>query len=166
MHLKVKKKFKNQNLSLWTMLYGFGSARKGVSGPIVKEKTMKLYEKLEGGGALEQFNASKGWLHRWKLRHGVRHVIIVREKLSADGNAAQDFVKKFERLVIERDLVPDQVYNVDKTGLNHKMLPKSTLAARNETVLGTKLAKNRLTIATCSNASGSHKLPLFVIGKS
>ena len=46
------------------------------------------------------------------------------------------------------------------------MLPKSTLAAKNETVLGTKLAKDRLTIATCSNASGSHKMPLFVIGKS
>lgn len=48
-----------------------------------------------GGGALEQFNASEGWLHRWKLRHGVRHVIIAREKPSADANAAQDFVKKF-----------------------------------------------------------------------
>lgn len=31
-------------------LNGFGSARKGVSGPIVKEKAIKLYEKLGGGG--------------------------------------------------------------------------------------------------------------------
>lgn len=59
------------------------------------------------GGLLEQFNVSKGWLHRWKLRHGVRLVIISGEKLSADNSTAQDFVKKFERLVIDHDLVPD-----------------------------------------------------------
>lgn len=48
--LKNKKFLKNQNLSLWLMRYGFGSARKGVSSPIVKEKAIKLYEKLWGGG--------------------------------------------------------------------------------------------------------------------
>lgn len=46
------------------------------------------------------------------------------------------------------------------------MFPITTLAAKNELVLGTKLAKDRLTIATCSNASGNSKMPLFVIGKS
>lgn len=55
--------------------------RKGtpLSGPIGKEKAVKLYEKL--GGTLDKFNASDGWLHRWKKRHGIRHVIIVGEKL-------------------------------------------------------------------------------------
>ena len=112
------------------------------------------------GGELEKFNASEGWLHRWKKRHGIRHVIIVGEKLSADDGAAKDFVvQKFEKLVTEHNLVADQIYNVDETGLNYKMLPKKTLAAKNELVLGTKLAKDRLTIATCSNASGNHKMP-------
>lgn len=140
--------------------------RKGtpLSGPIVKEKAVKLYEKL--GGTLDKFNASEGWLHRWKKRHGIRHVIIAGEKLSADADAAKDFVTKFEQFVTEHNLVADQIYNVDETGLNYKMLPKTTLAAKNELVLGTKLAKDRLTIATCSNASGNHKMPLFVIGKS
>ena len=90
--------------------------RKGtpLSGPIVKEKALKLYEKL--GGDSESFNASEGWLHRWKLRHGIRHVIIAGEKLSSDGNAAIDFVQKFKQLVTEHDLVADQVYNIDETG--------------------------------------------------
>lgn len=140
--------------------------RKGtpLSGPLVKEKAVKLFEKL--GGDVETFQASEGWFHRWKLRHGIRHVVIAGEKLSADDDAAKDFVEKFQKLVSDSNLVAEQVYNVDETGLNYKMLPKSTLAAKNEPVLGTKLAKDRLTIATCSNASGSHKLPLFVIGKS
>lgn len=65
----------------------------------------------------------------------MRHVIIAGEKLSANNNAAQ----KFKRFAIEHNLDPDQVYNVGKTRLNHKMFPKSTLAARNKTVLGTML---------------------------
>lgn len=130
----------------------------------VKEKAVKLFEKL--GGDVETFQASEGWFHRWKLRHGIRHVVIAGEKLSADDDAAKDFVEKFLKLVSDSNLVAEQVYNVDETGLNYKMLPKSTLASKNEPVLGTKLAKDRLTIATCSNARGSHKLPLFVIGKS
>lgn len=46
------------------------------------------------------------------------------------------------------------------------MLPNKPLASSNDTVAGTKLIKDRLTIATSSNADETHKLPLFVIGKS
>lgn len=87
--------------------------RKGtpLSGPIVKPKAIKLYEKL--GGTPDKFNASEGWLHRWKKRHGIQHVIIAGKKLSADADAAKDFVTKFEQFVTERNLVADQIYNVD-----------------------------------------------------
>lgn len=56
---------------------------------------------------------------------------------------------------------------MDETGLNYKMLPNKTLAASNEKVTGTKLIKDRLTVVTlCSNADGTHKLSVFVIGIS
>lgn len=135
-----------------------------LSGPIIKEKAFQLHKKL--GGDESDSTASEGWLHRWKNRHGVRQVCISGEKLSADDDASREFIEKFDKIISENDLSANQLYNVDETGLNHKMLPKKTLASTNETVAGTKLAKNRLTIATCSNASGDHKLPLFVIGKS
>lgn len=60
-----------------------------LSSPIIKENVIKLYNKL--GGLVENCNASEFWLHQWKLRHGVRHIIIAGEKLSANNNAAQDF---------------------------------------------------------------------------
>lgn len=56
-------------------------------------------------------------------------------------------------------------YSIEESRLNYKMLPKKMLATKNENVTRTKLAKNRLTMVTC-NASGNHKMPLFVIGKS
>lgn len=87
-------------------------------------------------------------------------------ELSADAEAAKKFIVKFREIVEQYELLPCQVYNIDETGLNYKMLPKKTLASSNDTVAGTKLIKDRLTIAPCSNADGTHKLPLFVIGKS
>lgn len=47
------------------------------------------------------------------------------------------------------------------------MMPSKTLAAREEsTAPGYKKNKERITILACSNASGTHKLPLMCIGKS
>ncbi|XP_046663035.1 jerky protein homolog-like [Homalodisca vitripennis] len=56
---------------------------------------------------------------------------------------------------------------MDETGLNFKLLPRKTLAtAKEKSAPGFKVSKERITVALCSNASGTHKLPLFVIGKS
>jgi hypothetical protein len=47
------------------------------------------------------------------------------------------------------------------------MLPQKTLVSNQEkSVSGIKVAKERVTVAACSNASGTHKLPLFVTGTS
>lgn len=160
-----KPKFDVLDDALW--IWFCQERRKGtpLSGPIIKEKAAILHKTIVGEEG-ENFSASEGWLHRWKRRHGIRHVVISGEKLSADDDATKEFVKKFEVFIKENNMHPDQVYNIDESGLNYKMLPQKTLAAKNEKVTGTKLSKDRLTFATCSNASGNHKMPLFVIGKS
>lgn len=143
--------------------------RKGtpLSGPIIQEKAIALHSKISGqSSTVDTFTASEGWLQRWKNRHGVRQFSISGEKLSSDLSGAQVFIGKFKQLAIENNLLPDQVYNIDETGLNYKMLPNKTLASKKEIISGHKPSKERLTIALCSNASGDHKLPLFVIGKS
>ncbi len=72
---------------------------------------------------------------------------------------------KFQEMVKKNELSPCQVYNIDETGLNYKMLQNKTLAASNETVVGMKLKRDRLTVALCSDIDGTHELPLFVTGK-
>lgn len=57
----------------------------------------------------------KGGFTVGKLLHEIRCVVIVGEKLSADDADATHSKK---------------VYKVDETGLNYKMLPKSTLATK------------------------------------
>ena len=46
------------------------------------------------------------------------------------------------------------------------MLPGYTLASVYDQPDGTEKAKDRVTINTCANASGTTKLPLLLIGKT
>ena len=59
---------------------------------------------------------------------------------------------------------PHDVYNMDETGLNYRGMPKRTLASQPRR--GIKLAKDRVTVLICVNATGTHKLPLMVIGSA
>ena len=55
----------------------------------------------------------------------------------------------------------------DETGLNFRLLPEKTLAASFErSVDGRKKSKERVTLNVCSNASGTIKLPIHLIGKA
>jgi len=56
------------------------------------------------------------------------------------------------------------VYNMDETGLFWKATPYTTLAT--EALSGTKKQKARVSLANCSNADGSDKLHLWIIGSS
>ncbi|XP_071053235.1 jerky protein homolog-like [Onthophagus taurus] len=113
------------------------------------------------------FQASQGWLHRFKLRHGIRQLNIQGEKLSSDKSAAESYLIEFNRLIETYELTLEQVYNADETGLFWKSLPSKTLAMQNEkNAPGHKSSKERITLMPCANASGSHKLPLLCIGKS
>lgn len=136
---------------------------KGITlpGPIIKVKVAILHKKQE-----RNFSTNEGWLYWWKCCHGIYQVVISGEKLLADVDPAKDTMKKFEAFIKDNNMNPDQVYNIDKLLLNQNMLQRKTHVTKIENVSRTKLTKDRLIMATCSNASGNHKMTLFVIGKS
>ena len=88
------------------------------------------------------------------------------EKLSADATAIDPFKRKLQE-VMEKGLTLEQLYNCDETGLYYRMLPAKTLASRYEKgAEGMEKQKDCVTLMACSNATGNHKLPLVLIGKS
>lgn len=134
-----------------------------LTGPMIQEKGRMFNKALAGD---ETFVASKGWLRSWKARYGIRAVQISGEKWSADSQAVDPFKEKFLDYIKRENLTIDQVFNADETGVNWKMLPKSTLSARSEKApSGLKGYKDRITVMACANASGTIQLPLVVIGK-
>jgi hypothetical protein len=135
-----------------------------VSGPICMTKAKFFYDAL---GMEGDFDASSGWFTRFKQRHGIRDVAIKGELLSGNTEAVEEFVSDFQKFVQDENLLPEQIYNADESGLYWKCLPTRTLAFKKEvSAPGYKASKERLTIMTCSNATGTHMLPLLVIGKA
>lgn len=134
-----------------------------LTGEILMEKAKFFHERL-GRGA---FVASRGWLDNFKKRHGIRQLKVTGEKLSNNEAAVQPFQEKFLEVIREKDLSADQIYNADESGLYWKAIPDKTLASGSETSApGSKVSKERITFMPCANATGTHKLPLLVIGKA
>ena len=57
----------------------------------------------------------------------------------------------------------EDIYNMDETGLFWKLLPDRILAS--EQLPGGKFHKERISVAFCCNASGTHKLNPWIIHK-
>nr|XP_053629141.1 TBC1 domain family member 4-like [Cherax quadricarinatus] len=89
------------------------------------------------------------------------------EKRSADTEAAAKFVDELAKLVSDEKLSPEQVYNADETALYWKCTPRRTLTTEDaESPTGYKASKDRVTVLASSNAAGTHRCKLLVIGKS
>lgn len=132
---------------------------------IFVEKALELHKEI---GGTENFVASEGWLSGWKKKYGIRQLTISGEKVSADFQAAEKFKDSdAPRIINGNNLLPCQIFNADETGIYFKKLPQKTLADKQDrSAAGCKQNKERITAMPCSNADGSLKLPLLVIGKS
>lgn len=135
-----------------------------VSGPMLVEKARDLYGQMR---LTEPCVFSGGWLWRFKARHGIKKLDAAGERPGAAQQAAEQFCGFFRSLAAEHGLSPEQVYNADETGLFWRRLPSANAAAT--TTAGAMPAlrqtKDRLTVLTCANATGSHKIRPLVIGK-
>lgn len=89
------------------------------------------------------------------------------KQLSDNVDAAGDYCKELQELILKKGYSLDQMFNAAEIRLYYKMLPDTTLAVPAErSALFIKKAKERVTLMTCCNTSGLFQLPLMVIGKS
>lgn len=138
-----------------------------ISGDILAEKAKFFFNNFFKKDDTEVFNASKGWLDKFKRRYGIRFLSMTGESNSCNEDAYNTFKKTFENLLKNHNFTADQVYNADESGLYWRLIPTKTfVSSLEETASGRKLPKDRITFLPCANASGSHKLKLCIIGKS
>lgn len=135
-----------------------------VTGALLKAKALQFHRQLYGE---TNFVASEGWLKNFKLRHGIKSLQVAGERMSANNKDADEFRKWFAAYIKKHKIKLENIYNADETGLYWRGLPRRTLITCNETnPAGWKVAKERVTTLNCANATGTHCIPLFVIGKS
>ncbi|GFN97024.1 tigger transposable element-derived protein 4 [Plakobranchus ocellatus] len=130
-----------------------------ISGPILFEKGEQLAQEF----GHTDCKLSRGWLDRFKLRHGIVFKPMRGEAASAkdiDTSERQETVQK-----ISADYSPRDVFNADETGLFYKCLPNKSLMFQGQTCSGHKTPKERVSLLCAANMDGSEKLSLLMIGK-
>lgn len=91
------------------------------------------------------FRASAGWFGKFRDRRGIRAVKKTGESASVDLQLVAKGVKDFEE--VASGYLPEQVFNVDETGLFWKQRRGRTYTTQNRPVVaGEKLDKKRVTI--------------------
>lgn len=131
-----------------------------ISGPMCIAQAKKFADAF----GYDDFQASSGWLHRFKLRHGIHEKSITGES----GSVSDDMMSEWKTVTLPRLLkmfAPKDIYNMDETGLFFRLTPERTLTFKNDPCHGGKKSKERLTAVICANMDGSDKLDLLVIGK-
>ncbi|XP_033222223.1 tigger transposable element-derived protein 2-like [Belonocnema kinseyi] len=133
-----------------------------VSGPIIQEKARVLDEKINGS---QTFKASNGWLYGFNRRYGIR---LKGEKSSNDPLGAAEFSPILKTKIQSENLNLDNIYNADESGFLWRLLTACTLHLHidEEEALEREDCKDRITALFCANASGSHRIPLLLIGNS
>ena len=132
---------------------------------LIREKGKSLYEDLKKKHGKESegasFKASHGWFHPFKA---IVNIFNVKVMVSAYTVATWEFPEMLWEIVDEGVYLPEQVFNVGKTGLHWKRMPDWSYISKEENLMpGYKAAKDRLALLFGGNASSIMKLkPLLV----
>ncbi|KAG0148536.1 hypothetical protein CROQUDRAFT_41298 [Cronartium quercuum f. sp. fusiforme G11] len=136
-------------------------AKVNITGEVICEK-WKHFAQLCGIPSAEWLSLSHGWLDAFRQRNGLRHF---KQAAQLSANAAKQPEPDLTRLLaITSQYAPEDIYNMDETGLFYALPPDKELA-EGQGEEAQKL-KARLTIVLATNADGSDRHPLLFIGKT
>jgi hypothetical protein len=130
-----------------------------LSGPMIQEKAKEFAAEM----GKPEFKASNGWLDAFRKRHGIGFSCLSGESVEIDDETVQAWQDRLPTLC--SGFRPDDVFNLDETGLFYRCLPDKSLVLKGETCKGGKKSKERLTVMFCCSFTGEKLKPL-VIGKA
>ncbi|XP_049275472.1 tigger transposable element-derived protein 4-like [Rhipicephalus sanguineus] len=131
-----------------------------ISGPMMLAKAKDFAFLLD----FPDFCPGNGWLHRFKVHHGIVFKSIVGEAASASDQDVASWLEANRDTILS--YAEQDVYNADETALFYQMLPGKTNAMKGDTCAGGKHSKVRVTALLCTNMDGSDRRVPVVIGKS
>ncbi|KAH9086319.1 hypothetical protein LEN26_020242 [Aphanomyces euteiches] len=104
-------------------------------------------------------SVSLSWVSRFKTRHGIRSYRLHGEVGTVDVADLNKQRQELQTLIEQYE--PQNVFNMDETGLFFRMLPSRALA----TMPISGKDKSRISIGLCANMDGSEKMNPVVINK-
>ncbi|XP_059674717.1 tigger transposable element-derived protein 3-like [Gavia stellata] len=131
-----------------------------LSGPILKAKAQELA--LSSG---RDFEATDGWLCRWKTRHNIVFKRHQGGKADADVGSAQSWVSEVLPALLDGYGAQD-IFSAEETGLLYRGYPERAQVPGDPQGLGGKRARHRVSVLCCTNHTGTEKRRLLVVGRS
>jgi len=126
---------------------------------ILLEKARQIYPQIPQYINQPAPEFSVGWAQKFRQRHGIKR----RVRHGEAGSIPEEAAIEMEAVVtLCRQYQDDDIYNMDETGLFWRQAPSSGLSTTEGP--GVKKDKSRISLVVCSNASGTDKVPLWVIG--
>ncbi len=114
------------------------------------------------------FKASWQWLSRFRVRRRLQKMLLHGEGVEVNESDLGLLATLDDLYAIIAQHDPENVYNMDETGLFFRLLPRYSLLMPNEDISTTrrkKKSKDRVSFIVCANAVGTHKIPCTLIGK-
>ena len=126
--LKIRKRIKvvkvpNIDKALYLWFLNQRSKKNIVTNEILRMKALEFHKTLD---VEVPFEASSGFIEKFKNRYGIRLLRIFGERISANDSDVPKFISEFLTKVREVELKPQQIYNADETGLVYKSLHART----------------------------------------
>lgn len=131
-----------------------------VNGNILQVKALQIAREHN---PQTKFVASNGWLEKFLKRNDIVFRAICGEGSSTDQEVVDSWTAQLPTILA--NYKPEDVYNIDETGLFFKQIPRKSYVEKGDKCIGTKTSKLRLTVCLIANAVG-HKEPPIVIGNA
>lgn len=152
------------------------SARLPVTGPVLEAKAIAIREKLlskstdeSRRSVLEGFSASGSWLQSFLNRNSLRSVKLQNDSVALKGKGPSLGARSLQEKLAEYD--PEWIFGLCDTALFYKLFPKQNYVLDGNDKSKLRLnknmkAKDRISAYVCTNATGTLRVPLAIIGKA
>jgi len=143
-------------------VYSLGHRRIPITTALLQKAACMIADQLSIVG----FKASHGYVRGFLKRRDICNIVMHGQAGDANLAAAAAGVQKILRRLDAYP--PDRIYNMDETGFLYKCLPSRSYVPRRDRRIarGTKAmsSMDRVTLVLCTSATGSHKLPVAMVG--
>ncbi|XP_043944872.1 tigger transposable element-derived protein 6-like [Protopterus annectens] len=130
-----------------------------ISRPMIQEVAKKFTQEF----GVADFQASSGWLKKFKLCHKISQKVLCGESNEVPLEVVEEFINKFPDLA--RGFKDDEIFDADECGLFFKAMPDRSLITKGDKCKRGKLSKERFTVLLCASST-REKLKALVNGKS
>ena len=128
-------------------------------GKQLQEEAKKICKRIQ----IEDFQASAGWLAKFKLRYEISQKVLWGESNEVSAEVMEKFIEKFPEFA--KGFKDEDIFNADECGLFFKVVPDRSLVMKGDICKRAKLSKQRFTVL-CASMTGEKFKPILVIDKT